>query len=41
MNNYRSLNHKVGELLMENELLDAKVDHLEAGGPLARRRSTR
>ena len=24
---------------MENELLDAKVDHLEAGGPLARRRS--
>ena len=29
------------ELLMENELLYAKVDHLEAGGPLARRRSTR
>ena len=32
---------KVGELLMENELLYAKVDHLEAGAPLARRRSTR
>ena len=32
---------KVGERLMENELLYAKVDHLEAGGPLARRRSTR
>ena len=32
---------KVGELLRENELLYAKVDHLEAGGPLARRRSTR
>ena len=35
------LHAKVGELLMENELLYAKVDHLEAGGPLARRRSTR
>ena len=32
---------KVGELLMENELLYVKVDQLEAGGPLARRRSTR
>ena len=37
----RRLQAKVGELLMENELLYAKVDHLEAGVPLARRRSTR
>ena len=27
---------KIGELLMETELLYAKVDQLEAGGPLAR-----
>ena len=38
---HQRLHAKVGELLMENELLYAKVDHLEAGGPLARRRSTR
>ena len=38
---HRRLQAKVGELLMENELLYAKVDHLEAGAPLARRRSTR
>ena len=31
----------IGELLMETELLYAKVDQLEASGPLARRRSTR
>ena len=37
----RRLQATVGELLMENELLYAKVDHLEAGVPLARRRSTR
>ena len=37
----RRLQAKIGELLMENELLYAKVDQLEAGGPLARRRSTR
>ena len=37
----RRLQAKVGELLMETELLYATVDHLEAGGPLARRRSTR
>ena len=37
----RRLRAKIGELLMENELLYAKVDHLEAGVPLARRRSTR
>ena len=37
---HRRLQAKIGELLMENELLYAKVDHLEAGVPLARRRST-
>ena len=31
----------IGELLMENEVLYAKVDQLEAGGPLVRRRSRR
>ncbi len=35
------LQAKIGELLMENELLYAKVDELEAGFPLARRRSKR
>ena len=35
----RRLQAKIGELLMENELLYAKVDQLEAAGPLARRRS--
>ena len=38
--NYR-LQAKIGELLMETELLYAKVDQLEAGSPLARRRSKR
>ena len=38
---HRRLQAKIGELLMETELLYAKVDHLEAGAPLARRRSTR
>ena len=37
----RRLQAKIGELLMETELLYAKVDQLEAGGPLARRRSRR
>ena len=37
----RRLQAKIGELLMENELLYARVDQLEAGGPLARRRSRR
>ena len=35
------LQAKIGELLMETELLYAKVDQLEAGFPLARRRSKR
>ena len=38
---HRQLQAKIGELLMENELLYAKVDRLEANGPLARRRSMR
>ena len=38
---HRRLQAKLGELLMETELLYAKVDQLEAGGPLARRRSRR
>ena len=38
---HRRLQAKIGELLMETEFLYAKVDQLEAGGPLARRRSTR
>ena len=33
------LKAKVGELTMANELLDAKIDHLETRRPLARRRS--
>ena len=37
----RQLQAKIGELLMENELHYAKAAHLEASGPLARRRSTR
>ena len=37
----RRLQAKIGEFLMENELLYAKVDQLEAAGPLARRRSRR
>ena len=35
------LQAKVGELLMENELLYTKVHTLEGGRPLARRRSRR
>ena len=35
------LKAKVGDLTMANELLEVKIDHLEAGRPLARRRSRR
>jgi transposase len=35
------LRAKVGELTMANELLGAKIEHLEGGRPLARRRSRR
>jgi hypothetical protein len=33
------LQAKVGEIIMDNELLYAKIDKLEGGRPLARRRS--
>ena len=36
-----ALQRKVGEITMANELLEAKIDTLEAGLPLARRRSKR
>ena len=32
------LNAKIGELTMANELLNQKIDHMELGRPLARRR---
>ena len=35
------LQAKVGDLTMANELLEVKIEHLEAGRPLARRRSRR
>ena len=35
------LKAKVGDLTMSNELLTTKIVHLEAGRPLARRRSRR
>jgi hypothetical protein len=35
------LKGKVGDLTMANELLETKIEHLEAGRPLARRRSRR
>ncbi len=35
------LKAKVGDLSMANELLATKIEHLEAGRPLARRRSRR
>ena len=38
---HRRLQAKIGELLMETELLYAQVNQLEAGSPLARRRSRR
>ena len=35
------LRAKVGELALANELLGTKIEHLEAGRPLARRRPRR
>jgi transposase len=35
------LKEKVGDLTMANELLEAKIERLEAGRPLASRRSKR
>lgn len=37
----RAMKEKIGELTMANELLDAKIDRMEAGAPFARRRSRR
>jgi transposase len=35
------LQQKLGEVTMDNELLQKKIEHLEDGRPLARRRSRR
>jgi hypothetical protein len=35
------LQSKLGEVLMDNELLQAKIDRLETGAPFAARRSRR
>jgi len=35
------LKAKLGEVLLDNELLEGKIDRLERGLPLARRRSSR
>jgi transposase len=35
------LKAKIGDLTMANELLAMKIEHLEAGRPLARQRSRR
>lgn len=37
----RAMKEKIGDLTMANELLETKIDRLEAGLPLARRRSRR
>lgn len=37
----RAMREKIGDLTMANELLETKIDRLEAGLPLARRRSRR
>lgn len=37
----RAMKEKIGDLTMANELLEAKVDRMEAGTPFARRRSRR
>ena len=37
----RQLHAKVGQLTMENELLNQKIDRMESGHPLAYRRSKR
>lgn len=35
----KTLEQKLGQVVMENELLNDKIDRMEAGLPLARRRS--
>lgn len=37
----RAMREKIGDLTMANELLETKIDRLEVGLPLARRRSRR
>lgn len=37
----RAMKEKIGDLTMANELLEAKIDKMEGGRPLARRRSRR
>ena len=37
----KALTHKVGEITMANELLEKKIDKLEAGSPFRLRRSKR
>ena len=37
----RAMKEKIGDLTMANELLESKIERLEAGLPLARRRSRR
>ena len=37
----RSMERKLGKVVMENELLREKIDRIEEGRPLARRRSSK
>jgi hypothetical protein len=37
----RAMKEKIGDLTMTNELLETKIERMEAGLPLARRRSRR
>jgi hypothetical protein len=37
----RATREKIGDLTMANELLEAKIDRMEAGVPFVRRRSRR
>lgn len=37
----RAMREKIGEMTMANELLEAKIDRLEAGTPFRQRRSKR
>ena len=37
----RAMKERIGDLTMANELLEAKIDRMEAGTPFARRRSRR
>ena len=36
-----AMREKIGDLTMENELLEAKIDRMEGGVPFSRRRSRR